>query len=93
MRFFYGLGVKDRVRGEFMMKKKLLKRLQLGVVSLSALALLAACGTNEFEEPPVDEAPIEEPEEDPTGEEDPMDEEDENETGDPADEGEVDEEE
>lgn len=75
------------------MSKKLLKRMQLGVVSFSALALLAACGTEEFEEPPVDEPPIEEPDEPVGEEEDPMDEEDEDETGVPAGEGEVDEEE
>lgn len=74
------------------MNKKLLKRMQLGVVSISALALLAACGTEDFEEPPADEPPVEEPDE-PAGEEEPMDEEDEDEMGDPAGEGEVDEEE
>ena len=53
------------------MSKELLKKLQIGVVSLSAVALLAACGNDGVEEPPMDEDPaIEEP-----ADEDPMDEE------------------
>lgn len=47
------------------MNKELLKKLKLGLVSLSAVGLLAACGTEDMEEPPVDEDPaIEEPVED-----------------------------
>lgn len=62
------------------MKKELLKKLQLGVISLSALGLLAACGTNDMEDPAIDE---EEP-----GIEEPADEEDMDDVGD-IDEGET----
>ncbi|MFO8069406.1 MAG: fasciclin domain-containing protein [Alkalibacterium sp.] len=44
------------------MNKEVLKRLRLGVLSFSALALIAACGTDDTDEPVVDEDPaVEEP--------------------------------
>ncbi len=47
------------------MNKTLLKKLQLGLVSFSALGLLAACGMNDTDDTPVDEEPaVEEPAED-----------------------------
>lgn len=54
------------------MKKELLKKLKLGVISLSAIGLLAACGTDNMEEDPgMDEEPgVEEPAEDPAEEDD-----------------------
>lgn len=69
-------------RGEFVMKKELMKKLQLGIVSFSAIALLAACGTDDMEEPPADEEPpVEDPaDEDPA--EDPV--EDEEDAEDPV---------
>lgn len=52
------------------MKKELFKKLQIGVVSLSTIALLAACGNDGVDDPPMDGEP---------GVEDPMD--DEEDTG------------
>ena len=47
------------------MNKTLLKKLQIGLVSFSALGLLAACGMNDTDDTPVDEEPaVEEPAED-----------------------------
>lgn len=47
------------------MNKTLLKKLQVGLVSFSALGLLAACGMNDTDDTPVDEEPaVEEPAED-----------------------------
>lgn len=44
------------------MKKELLKKVQLGMVSLSTIALLAACGDNGMDVPDLDDEPaIEEP--------------------------------
>lgn len=44
------------------MNKKLLKKLQVGILSLSALGLLAACGPADMEDPEVDDEPaVEEP--------------------------------
>lgn len=44
------------------MKKELLKKLQLGLISFSAFALLAACGNDGLEDPPMDDEPgVEEP--------------------------------
>lgn len=52
------------------MNKTLLKKLQIGLVSFSALALLAACGMNDTDDTPVDEEPaVEEPAEDEMGDE------------------------
>lgn len=55
-----------------MMKKELLKKLQLGLISFSAFALLAACGNDGLEDPPMDGEP---------GVEEPADEEDDSGTG------------
>lgn len=51
------------------MKKELAKKLQLGLVSLSTIALLAACGNKTVEDDPtVDEPGVEDPaEEDDAG--------------------------
>lgn len=47
------------------MNKTLLKKLQIGLVSFSALGLLAACGMNDTDDTPVDEEPaVEKPAED-----------------------------
>lgn len=47
------------------MNKTLLKKLQIGLVSFSALGLLVACGMNDTDDTPVDEEPaVEEPAED-----------------------------
>ncbi|SFC33648.1 Uncaracterized surface protein containing fasciclin (FAS1) repeats [Alkalibacterium subtropicum] len=47
------------------MNKEVLKRLRLGVLSFSALALFAACGTDDTDDPAVDEDPaVEEPADD-----------------------------
>ncbi len=43
------------------MNKKLLKKLQMGFISLSAFGLLAACGTDDMEDPMDDDAAVEEP--------------------------------
>ncbi len=44
------------------MKKELLKKFQLGLVSFSAFALLAACGNDGLDEAPMDDEPgVEEP--------------------------------
>lgn len=44
------------------MSKTLLKKLQMGLVSLSAIGLLAACGTNDMDDTPADDEPaVEEP--------------------------------
>ena len=44
------------------MNKEVLKRLRLGVLSLSALALFAACGTDDTDDPAVDDdAAVEDP--------------------------------
>lgn len=44
------------------MNKAVWKKLQMGLVSLSAAGLLAACGTNDMDDTPVDDEPaIEEP--------------------------------
>lgn len=70
-----------------MMNKKLLKKLQMGIVSLSAVGLLAACGTDDMEEPPMDDDPaVEEPvdgdvEDEELDEQDPVDEETEEDAG------------
>lgn len=53
------------------MNKDLLKKLQIGLVSLSAMGLLAACGMDDTDDSMVDDDPaVEEPAD---GEEDPMD--------------------
>ncbi len=60
------------------MSKALMKQIKLGILSLSALGLLAACGdTGTTEDPVTDPAvedpatdPAEDPIEDPAGEED-----------------------
>lgn len=54
------------------MKKELLKKLQLGLVSLSTIALLAACGNTTVDDDPIGDEP---------GVEDPADEEDDADTG------------
>lgn len=44
------------------MKKDFLKKLQLGLISFSTLALLAACGSDGLEDPVIDDEPgVEEP--------------------------------
>lgn len=49
------------------MRKELFKKLQIGVVSLSTIALLAACGNDGVDDTPMDDDP---------GVEDPMNDED-----------------
>ncbi|WP_423188658.1 fasciclin domain-containing protein [Alkalibacterium sp. f15] len=76
------------------MNKDVLKRLRLGVLSFSALALIAACGTDDTDEPAVDEDPaVEEPVDDEMADDEPADDEmadDEMADEDPADEAEED---
>lgn len=56
------------------MKKELLKKLQLGIISISALGLLAACGTDDTEDPLMEDEPaVEEPAEEDAEETDPVD--------------------
>lgn len=56
------------------MKKTLLKKMQLGILSLSAVGLLAACGSNNMEEEPAPEDPaVEDPAEEAPAIEEPAD--------------------
>lgn len=57
------------------MNKSLLKKLQIGLVSFSAVALLAACGTDDMDDTPVDDEPtVEEPADGEAADEDVVDE-------------------
>lgn len=54
------------------MNKKLLKKFQVGLISFSTLALLAACGNDGIDDPTIDDEP---------GVEDPMEEDEDAGTG------------
>ena len=50
------------MKGRFLVKKDFVKKLQLGLVSLSTIALLAACADNGVDDPVLDDDPdVEEP--------------------------------